>query len=176
MCHSAFSALRARSGVTVEQQLLPRQPPPAVSLLYPAPQVRFFAEQDFLNGFFKARPLPLEKDAMLCMLHMPRMLYMPCAARLCTITRSSVPAGCAAPPHPAPHPPQGKWRHLPYSYNGQKRIKVHHPDLVSLAWLRGLTACYRDQLQSGRLQWARAYCVHASTRLRCRQLPGVLMA
>ncbi|KAI7845862.1 hypothetical protein COHA_000596 [Chlorella ohadii] len=43
-------------------------------------RVRFFAEQDFLNGFFK-----------------------------------------------------GQWRHLPYCYNGQKRIKVHHPDLWDMA-------------------------------------------
>ncbi|GAB4820707.1 hypothetical protein N2152v2_007753 [Parachlorella kessleri] len=38
--------------------------------------VRFFAEQDFLNGYFK-----------------------------------------------------GKWKHLPYTYNAQKRIKYHHPTL-----------------------------------------------
>ncbi|KAL4457668.1 hypothetical protein ABPG75_012533 [Micractinium tetrahymenae] len=41
--------------------------------------VRFFAEQDFLNGFFK-----------------------------------------------------GRWRHLPLAYNGQKRIKFHHPDQWSM--------------------------------------------
>jgi len=29
--------------------------------------------------------------------------------------------------------PQGQWRHLPYCYNGQKRIKVHHPDLWDMA-------------------------------------------
>ncbi|PRW55990.1 glycosyl transferase [Chlorella sorokiniana] len=28
---------------------------------------------------------------------------------------------------------KGKWRHLPYSYNGQKRIKVHHPDLWDMS-------------------------------------------
>lgn len=44
--------------------------------------VRFFAEQDFLNGFFK-----------------------------------------------------GRWRHLPLVYNGQKRIKFHHPDQWSMASL-----------------------------------------
>ncbi|KAL4442944.1 hypothetical protein ABPG77_008435 [Micractinium sp. CCAP 211/92] len=41
--------------------------------------VRFFAEQDFLNGFFK-----------------------------------------------------GRWRHLPLVYNGQKRIKYHHPEQWSM--------------------------------------------
>ncbi|PSC72665.1 glycosyl transferase isoform B [Micractinium conductrix] len=41
--------------------------------------VRFFAEQDFLNAYFK-----------------------------------------------------GRWRHLPWAYNGQKRIKYHHPDLWSM--------------------------------------------
>ena len=24
---------------------------------------------------------------------------------------------------------QGKWKHLPYTYNAQKRIKYHHPTL-----------------------------------------------
>lgn len=28
---------------------------------------------------------------------------------------------------------QGQWRHLPYSYNGQKRIKMHHPDLWDMS-------------------------------------------
>lgn len=41
--------------------------------------VRFFAEQDFLNGYFA-----------------------------------------------------GRWKHLPWSYNAQKRIKHHHPDLWDL--------------------------------------------
>ena len=27
---------------------------------------------------------------------------------------------------------QGRWRHLPYAYNGQKRIKLHHPGLWDL--------------------------------------------
>lgn len=35
----------------------------------------------------------------------------------------------SVPSQPPPPLPQGRWRHLPWGYNGQKRIKVHHPDL-----------------------------------------------
>lgn len=47
-------------------------------------------------------------------------------------------AGPARPAFPStfrhyPQLLQGQWRHLPYSYNGQKRIKMHHPDLWELS-------------------------------------------
>ena len=72
--------------------------------------VRFFAEQDFLNGFYSASSsLP----------------HAACA-------EAPVSSARAIPPTPTPTPPQGKWRHLPYTYNAQKRIKYHHAGLWRL--------------------------------------------
>lgn len=46
--------------------------------------------------------------------------------------RQGFPRPVTQPPPPPPYCPlKGHWKHLPYGYNGQKRIKHHHPELWS---------------------------------------------
>jgi hypothetical protein len=114
--------------------------------------VRFFAEQDFLNGYFKVGPaLPSAVlhtcghaqhcgEATGCRQPQRTFGWRVAGSVAANVgMRSCLLAVVPRCPDSSirwlPRLPrmQGRWRHLPWSYNGQKRIKWHHPDLWDLA-------------------------------------------